>query len=85
MRCTFNGASAALAKFGALVGGFTFQPIYNHFGMFAVMATCAAISLMGALVTHLCIESDELRQIPRKQDLKVDHSEHLLAPGEGSP
>ena len=88
VRSSFNGASAALGKIGALVGGFTFQPIYDQFGMFAVMATCAVISLVGALVTHLCIENDMAREQRKSFNKpgyrpgppqKAENAEHLLA------
>jgi len=57
IRSTFNGASAALAKFGALIGAYIYDPLNSAIGLPATMFMCAGLSIFGAIVTHYFIDN----------------------------
>eukprot|EP00937_MAST-01D_sp_MAST-1D-sp2_P007372 g7372.t1 len=55
IRATFHGASAAAGKLGAVLGAAAFEPLQQSRGTAAVFLLCAAVSLLGAGVTLLCV------------------------------
>jgi PHS family inorganic phosphate transporter-like MFS transporter len=57
-RSTLNGISAASGKLGALLGATMFEPAAKNFGDDTVMMICSALSLIGMLMTLLCVRSD---------------------------
>lgn len=63
-----NGVSSALGKLGAVLGTELLPVLFDSFGLNAVLLACAAISVLGAIVTHLCVDlvlKDIMETIPR--------------------
>mmetsp|Transcript_57425 Transcript_57425/g.98910 ORF Transcript_57425/g.98910 Transcript_57425/m.98910 type:complete len:191 (+) Transcript_57425:2-574(+) len=58
-RSTFTGIAAASGKLGAIVGIWIFEVLGELLGVVPVMLIVAALSALGALISHTCI-SDEL-------------------------
>jgi len=56
VRGTLNGASSALGKLGAVLGTELFPAVAASSGLDAVLLISAAVSLLGALLTHLCVD-----------------------------
>jgi len=56
VRSSFFGLSAAMGKFGAIAGTATFQVITAAWGFFGTFVVCAAVSLVGVLVTQYFVE-----------------------------
>lgn len=59
-RSTLNGICAACGKIGALFGSTFFVTAAARFGNQAVMFSCAAISLIGLVVTLFCVNESSL-------------------------
>mmetsp|Transcript_25569 Transcript_25569/g.45409 ORF Transcript_25569/g.45409 Transcript_25569/m.45409 type:complete len:461 (+) Transcript_25569:79-1461(+) len=57
VRSTMNGISAALGKFGAIIGTFIYQPIYDAFGMPTLMAVAGSIAMIGAILSYFTVHS----------------------------
>ncbi|CAB9513520.1 Inorganic phosphate transporter 1 [Seminavis robusta] len=55
-RSTLNGVCAASGKVGALLGSIVFARAVQRFGQAAVFASCAWLSVIGALVTFVCVQ-----------------------------
>eukprot|EP00300_Choanocystis_sp_HF-7_P042361 c9116_g1_i1.p1 GENE.c9116_g1_i1~~c9116_g1_i1.p1 ORF type:complete len:425 (-),score=90.26 c9116_g1_i1:47-1321(-) len=62
VRTTFNGISAALAKVGALIGAYMYEPINDSLGLPLTMCICAGISLLGAVLTYFFVEDVSKRR-----------------------
>ena len=59
LRSSFFGLSAGMGKVGALLGGATFVPIADSsaaYGYTEVFLACAAVALLGLLITHAFVE-----------------------------
>jgi sugar phosphate permease len=56
VRSSFFGLSAAMGKFGAIAGTATFQVITAAWGFSGTFVVCAAVSLVGVLVTQYFVE-----------------------------
>jgi PHS family inorganic phosphate transporter-like MFS transporter len=57
-RNTLNGVSAAAGKLGALLGAILFEPASQAYGSDHVMLACAAISIVGLLLTQICVPAN---------------------------
>ena len=53
IRSTCNGISAALGKFGAIIGAATFAPADEEEGLSFALIMCAGLSLVGAVMTMM--------------------------------
>jgi MFS family permease len=58
IRATFGGIAAACGKLGAFVGAYLFGPLASVTSYPVVMAVCAVLSLLGALLTHICVGAE---------------------------
>ena len=58
IRSTFGGIAAACGKLGAFVGAFSFGPLASSTSLPFVMAVCALLAVLGALLTHTCIGAE---------------------------
>ena len=58
IRATFGGIAAACGKLGAFVGAYLFGPLASVTSYPFVMAVCAVLSLLGALLTHTCVGAE---------------------------
>lgn len=56
VRSTMNGFSAACGKMGAVVGAYMFGAVADATSFPTVMALCAVLSILGAIVTYYYIE-----------------------------
>ena len=56
LRATLNGFCAACGKLGATIGSAAFVPIKSAIGLGNTMVACAAISLLGLLLTYAFVE-----------------------------
>jgi len=77
VRSTFNGISAACGKLGAVVGVYMFGAMAEATTYPTVMAVCALISVIGAVVSYFFIEKEEDTDIttPLRSD---DNSSALI-------
>ncbi|KAJ1412133.1 major facilitator superfamily domain-containing protein [Ochromonadaceae sp. CCMP2298] len=55
VRATFNGISAACGKLGAFTGVYVFGPLAETTSYATVMVVCAALCVVGALISEVCI------------------------------
>lgn len=55
-RATFNGASSALGKLGAVVGTELLPYVFNTHGLDALLFLSSAVAIAGALLTHCFVE-----------------------------
>lgn len=62
IRSTFGGIAAACGKLGAFVGAFSFGPLASSTSLPFVMAVCALLAVLGALLSHTCIGTDRSRE-----------------------
>lgn len=60
IRATFSGIAAACGKLGAFVGAYLFGPLASATSFPFVMAVCAVLAVMGALLSHICIGAEDL-------------------------
>merc|ERR1712232_1338163 len=56
VRSSLNGVCAACGKLGAVVGSASFKPVVNHFGTSVAFYLCAAVAIIGALLTFFFVE-----------------------------
>ncbi|KAJ8605393.1 hypothetical protein CTAYLR_002415, partial [Chrysophaeum taylorii] len=70
-RSTLNGASSALGKLGAVIGTEALPVLNNAVSLNAVLFACAGVALVGALITHLCV--DDVLQIDHKPEAVPCH------------
>lgn len=54
----FGGFAAASGKVGAVAGVWIFESVYGHLGMVPLMLVVASINLVGAWISHTCIEEE---------------------------
>ena len=74
VRSSFFGLSAALGKFGALLGGFCFQPLAVAVGYKWLFTICGGISLLGVLLTHLAVQPYGRRTFVPESDVDAASS-----------
>jgi PHS family inorganic phosphate transporter-like MFS transporter len=87
VRATMNGVSAACGKSGAVVGAYFFGAVASVIGYPAVMCMCAALSLVGALVTQKYIADgldDDSHLKKGLLDLEEDSNSEEDAENKGS-
>ena len=60
IRSTFNGISAACGKAGAVVGAYVFGPLAAATSYNFVFYSCAAIALLGAVISYVYIDDAPL-------------------------
>ena len=84
-RSTLNGVSAASGKTGALLGATAFAPLAEHLGDQSVMIICAAISVVGLIISGLCVQelkSDDTESTPecsgRKESRRRKKAKKLM-------
>lgn len=58
IKSTFGGIAAACGKLGAFVGAYSFKPLAGLTSLPFVMAVCALVALLGALLSHTCIGAE---------------------------
>jgi len=73
LRTTLNGFSAACGKAGATLGASMFVPLKAAVGLGDTMVVCAAVSLVGLLITMLFVEDR------RGKDMEGEGDAGLLA------
>jgi hypothetical protein len=58
VRSTYGGICAAIAKVGAIIGAYGFQPVAEElaYGYTIVMILCSVLALLGAVLTHVYLE-----------------------------
>mmetsp|Transcript_8183 Transcript_8183/g.12217 ORF Transcript_8183/g.12217 Transcript_8183/m.12217 type:complete len:480 (+) Transcript_8183:43-1482(+) len=58
IRATFNGIAAAMGKFGAFVGAFSFPYIAEAVSFELVLGICAGVSIVGAVVSQVYLDQE---------------------------
>ena len=58
IRSTFGGIAAACGKLGAFVGAYSFGPLADSTSLPFIMAVCALLAVLGALLSHTCIGAE---------------------------
>mmetsp|Transcript_4381 Transcript_4381/g.13700 ORF Transcript_4381/g.13700 Transcript_4381/m.13700 type:complete len:502 (-) Transcript_4381:477-1982(-) len=62
-RASLNGLSSAISKLGAIVGTEVLPVILDTYGLNVVVLVNAAVALLGALLTHLCVDNVIAEQV----------------------
>jgi hypothetical protein len=67
-RSTLNGISAASGKLGALFGALSFEPATDLWGDGVVMMICASLSIIGFVLTWVCVSTNDQCREPLKNN-----------------
>lgn len=84
IRSTFNGLAAAIGKLGAFCGAFSFHAIADEVGYSWVTGMCSFVALIGAIVTVLFIDSNDISTEDTRESDRMLHLVQSMQAGEGA-